>query len=205
MRRATAHLAALGIGAALWAAMILLPGVEQAHAQMALLPHLHPAMNEASVAAQVRDMIVEAGDVDRELECLALNVYFEARGEPESGKVAVAAVTINRVADPAFPDSICAVVRQGAGRGRQQCQFSWACDRYGDRPRDRSAWESARAVAFAALFEDEPDPTDGATYFHATRVRPAWARTMVKVGHIGRHLYYRQRQTAERETPDRRS
>lgn len=201
MRRAKAHLAGIVIGAALWAAAILLPSMDSAHAQSGLLPHLRTAIGDTSAAEAIRDRIVEAGDVDRELECLALNVYWEARGEPMSGKLAVAAVTINRAADPAFPASLCGVVRQGAGRGRGQCQFSWACDRSTDRPRDRSAWAAARAVAFEALFANEEDPTDGATYFHATRVRPQWTRAMVKVGRIGSHVYYRQHETAERETP----
>lgn len=200
MRRATAHLAAVGVGAALWAAAMLLPSADPAHAQTGLLPHLGSVATEPSAAARVRETAVEAGDVDRQLECLALNVYWEARGEPTSGQFAVAAVTINRADDPAFPRTICGVVRQGVGKGRNQCQFSWACDRRADHPRDGSAWDSARAVAFDALFANASDPTAGATYFHATRVRPSWARSMVKVGRIGRHVYYRERETAQRDT-----
>ena len=172
------------IGALFWAAALLLPPMSQAHAQTAAA---------SGAAAMVREAVVADGTTDRELECLARNVYFEARGEPMSGKYAVAAVTMNRVVDPNFPSTICQVVYQGVGLGQNMCQFSWACDRYSDRPRDAKAWEIARQVAYNALFLDRPDPTGGALYFHTTRVRPVWSRTMVKVGVIGAHVFYRQR------------
>ena len=62
---------------------------------------------------------------DAALQCLALNVYWEARSEPMQGQLAVAAVTLNRVNDPRFPDDICDVVRQGGEVRKHRCQFSW--------------------------------------------------------------------------------
>ena len=186
------------IGAILWAAAMLLP-IPQARAQSPLVPHFDAgAVNP--VAAEVRDVVLRNRNLDREFECLALNVYFESRGEPLAGQYAVAAVTLNRVVHPAFPDSICQVVMQGAELGPNKCQFSWVCDRYGDRPRAEAAWEMAKQVAFKTLFLDRPDPTAGAIYFHATWVRPNWSQEMLKVGHIGRHVFYREPVSADNQS-----
>ena len=193
------------IGALLWAAAMLLPALPEARAQSALAPHFDANAAGNPVAAEVRDIVLQRRNVDSELECLALNVYFESRGEPLAGQYAVAAVTLNRVVHPGFPDSICQVVMQGAELGRNRCQFSWVCDGYGNRPRQDGAWEKARQVAFATLFLDQPDPTDGALYFHVTRVRPNWSRIMVKVGRIGGHLFYREPASAENEVDRWRS
>jgi spore germination cell wall hydrolase CwlJ-like protein len=195
--------AGAAIGATLWAAALFLPIAPQAHAQSGLLPHFSELQTDGTgPAAMVREALIADGTVQREFECLALNVYFEARGEPITGKYAVASVTLNRVVSPDFPDGICKVVRQGVGLGRYNCQFSWACDRYSDRPRDTKAWELSKQVAYNTLFLDRPDPTDGALYFHATWVRPSWSRTMVKVGRIGGHVFYRQRGQAPTEIAD---
>ncbi len=187
-----------GLHAVLLGAAMLLPSAPKAHAQAALFPHIMHA--PANPAAQVARKMALAADLGREVECLALNVYFEARGEPPAGRLAVAAVTLNRVASPDFPDTICQVVLQGSEYGRHRCQFSWACDRYSDRPRDTAAWRQAQQVAYDALFYDQPDPTDGSLYFHATRVRPSWSRTKVRVGQIGQHVYYRQPTTVAEDS-----
>ncbi|MBI5162465.1 MAG: cell wall hydrolase [Magnetospirillum sp.] len=124
-----------------------------------------------------------------EMQCLALNVYFEARGEPESGRVAVAHVTLNRVATAPFPETICGVVRQGGTAA--PCQFQWYCDGHPDRPRDEAAWQQSLKAAVRALAGGR-DPTGGALYFHHVDVHPAWAakrysQTVV----IGRHVFFR--------------
>ena len=206
MRRGSVtQMAIAAIGVLLWAAALLLPTSPEARAQSALAPHFDTNAAGNPVAAEVRDIILQRRNVDSELECLALNVYFESRGEPLAGQYAVAAVTLNRVVHPGFPDSICQVVMQGAELGRNRCQFSWVCAGYGNRPREEGAWEKARQVAFATLFLDQPDPTDGALYFHVTRVRPNWSRLMVKVGRIGGHLFYREPVSAENEVDRWRS
>jgi spore germination cell wall hydrolase CwlJ-like protein len=204
-RESVTHILAAGIGALFWIAAILLPSVPQAMAQSSLMPHFKHGALANPVAAEVREAYLAGRDVNRELQCLALNVYWEARGEPVDGRYAVAAVTLNRVINDSFPDSICGVVKQGVSLGRNRCQFSWACDRRGDRPRDGDAWEDAKDVAYSVLFRDHPDPTDGALYFHAKRVRPKWSRTMVKVGRIGSHVYYRQPMNVENDYDRNRS
>jgi spore germination cell wall hydrolase CwlJ-like protein len=197
MRRSVAtKLTCAAIGATLCAAASLPSGIPEAKAQTSLLPHWEAqtaTVAGTGAAAMVREALLAEGTAERELECLARNVYFEARGEPMTGKYAVASVTLNRVVSPLFPDGICAVVYQGAGQGRRDCQFSWACDRYSDHPRNAPAWELAKQVAYNTLFLDKPDPTEGAHYFHASWVRPNWSRTMVKVGRIGGHIFYRSR------------
>ena len=130
-------------------------------------------------------------DLEAELRCLALNVYWEARSEPALGRLAVAAVTLNRVANPNFPNTICGVVRQGEELGLHRCQFSWVCDRRGNEPGHDAAWRDAEYVAFSALFLNLPDPTQGALWYHADYVSPPWASTMAQAMRIGRHLFYR--------------
>jgi hypothetical protein len=129
-------------------------------------------------------------EFEASVHCLALNIYHEARAEPEAGQQAVAAVTLNRVASPAFPNSVCQVVKQG-GRKLNRCQFSWWCDRRPDEPRENGAWNRALALSRKALSGEISDPTRGALYYHATRVKPRWARTFERTGQIGQHIFYR--------------
>lgn len=127
---------------------------------------------------------------DEEFECLALNIYHEARSEPEIGRLAVAAVTLNRVDSSAYPDSICAVVQQG-GEARHRCQFSWWCDGRDDTPTETRAWQLAQQTARRSLLGLAPDPTGGATHYHATYVHPSWAEAFEPTTLIGRHRFYR--------------
>lgn len=130
-------------------------------------------------------------DVDEELNCLALNIYWEARSEPTLGRFAVAAVTLNRVIHKGFPDTICGVVHQGRERGLHRCQFSWVCDGKSKIPGNQKAWLEAEHIAYTMLYLDLPDPTDGALWYHADYVSPGWAKAMARVTQIGRHIYYR--------------
>lgn len=203
MRRWTARaLSCATIAAALWSAVIFLPK-EWTMAPAASINTLGvpwltvPGRLQRDHATPRLD-----GDLKREFECLALNIYWEAKSEPVLGQVAVAAVTLNRVADPAFPKTICGVVKQGESR---TCQFSWVCDGRSDRPCQDEAWQQAREIAYQSMFFDPPDPTGGALYFHANYVHPSWARSMVRVARIGKHIYYREKMTAEDEARRDRS
>lgn len=126
-----------------------------------------------------------------EQKCLTEGIYFEARGENVKGQAAVAQVILNRVRNPAYPNTICGVVYQNK-TWRNRCQFSFACD--GTRPRVRSqehykiAEEVALAVTAGKIFIPE---VASATHYHATYVRPRWARTMEKMKKIGLHVFYR--------------
>ncbi|MFN3937729.1 MAG: cell wall hydrolase [Gemmobacter sp.] len=125
-----------------------------------------------------------------EFECLARAIYFEARGEPLHGQIAVAEVVLNRVDSPRFPATICGVVHQGAGSGRG-CQFSFVCDGRQRGIREGSAWERARSVARRVLDGTDRRLTDGATYFHEVNVTPRWSERFPRTARIGAHLFYR--------------
>lgn len=108
--------------------------------------------------------------------CLAFNIYHEARGEPLDGQLAVAAVTLNRVLDPRWPDDVCKVVYQPK-------QFSWTTS-----PAPIRNME-AFATALAVAQEAEPDPTFG-THYHSVTVAPSWATKLALLGEIGDHRFY---------------
>jgi len=122
--------------------------------------------------------------------CLAQAIYFEARGEPFEGRMAVAQVIRSRVADPRYPNDVCGVVFQNAQR-RHRCQFSFACDGKSDRPRPGDAWQSAARLARLINAGNLRDLTGGATHYHADYVSPAWATKAPPTAAIGRHRFYR--------------
>ena len=122
--------------------------------------------------------------------CLAEAIYFESRGEPLEGQVAVAEVVLNRVDDRQFPRTVCGVTNQGAGSGRS-CQFSYACDGRPDVMTSAGPRVRAEKLAAVMLAGRPRTVTDGAIYFHARGVRPGWARKMTRTSAIGHHYFYR--------------
>ena len=127
---------------------------------------------------------------DRGVECLALNIYHEARGEGIEGWLAVAFVTVNRKHSERFPNSICEVVYDSY-------QFSWTHDDIPDKPMlkkyaDRKAWEYIQwfAKGFLENYENIVDPTEGSLYYHSHRVEPYWSEYFTKVAVIGNHIFY---------------
>ncbi len=126
-----------------------------------------------------------------EQTCLATGIYFEARGETAKGQAAVAQVILNRVRNPAFPSTICGVVYQNKN-WRNRCQFSFACDGIRDRVSDRRHWQIAKEVAAAVTSGKVYLPeVASSTHYHATYVRPRWARHMQRMQKIGLHVFYR--------------
>lgn len=119
-----------------------------------------------------------------DLDCLAKNVYFEARGEPRIDQEAVAHVVVNRVQSGRFRSSVCGVVHQSG-------QFSWTFDRNSDVPRERAAWNRSLQVAQGVLSGEIDDPTDGATYFWHRRLNPSWTRRLVPTLRTNSHVYAR--------------
>lgn len=117
-----------------------------------------------------------------DLNCLARNVYHEARGEPLEGQIAVAQVTLNRVKDSRFGSTVCAVVY--APR-----QFSWTLNK-NVRIRDQKAWEASLLIARAVLTNSTPIPDLSALYFHTPQVNPSWNRNKQVVARIGNHIFY---------------
>ena len=129
-------------------------------------------------------------DASRDLECLTQAAYYEARGEGRDGMKAVTQVVLNRVRHRAFPNSVCSVVFQGAGR-RTGCQFSFTCDGSMRGRVNRAAWNRARDIASAALSGAVYARVGNATHFHTTGVSPRWRNALVRVSQVGDHLFYR--------------
>lgn len=128
---------------------------------------------------------------EREQWCLSTGIYFEARGETYRGQVAVAQVIMNRVEHGNYPDTICGVVYQNQHR-RNACQFSFACDGIPDRVNEPEAWARAQEITAKVLdAEIYLTEVDDATHYHATYVRPHWARNMERVSQVGLHVFYR--------------
>jgi len=140
---------------------------------------------------------VEAETFNQERECLALNIYHEARSESVTGQRAVGWVTMNRVQSNHFPNTVCDVVYQGNQDGdgnmiRHQCSFSWYCDGRDDSPQDSVAFIEAELVAEYILsrHEQDTDPTAGADHYHTDAVNPYWASADHRTVQIDNHIFY---------------
>lgn len=146
------------------------------------------------------------------INCMALNIYHEAKNQSVTGQIAVGLVVINRVKDNRFPDTICDVIMQGPVREswktkknpdlndeermyypiRNRCQFSWYCDGKDDTPREPTAWELATHIAEKLLFSRTyAGMLDGATHYHADYVFPAWRLDMTRISKVDDHIFYR--------------
>ncbi|MFW5679843.1 MAG: cell wall hydrolase [Pseudomonadota bacterium] len=153
-----------------------------------MLGDLAMRLLQAVVAAQISTAPLPPDQLE-EVACLAQNLWFEARGSSVADQLAVANVVLNRVEDPRYPNDICEVIWQPR-------QFSWTQDGKSDRvrvlnPIDRRAWQQIVEVSIAAVGGLTEDPTAGATHYHATYVRPSWARSLTKLVQIDDHVYYR--------------
>ena len=140
-------------------------------------------MEPSEITAQYRE---------RQLACLARNIYFEAGNEPFEGKVAVAQVTINRAQASGFPDDICQVIYQkNIIYQRVVCQFSWYCDRESaSRIMHREVYTESMEVAKKVLLEGFRLPSlTQALYYHADYVNPGWKKE--RITKIGRHIFYK--------------
>ena len=155
-----------------------------------------PTANADTVPTQKQFMIDESF-------CLAQNVYFEARNQPLAGQMAVISVTVNRMNDKRFPNTICGVVYQGPHRPswkdqtvmipvKNRCQFSWYCDGKSDRIHDMETfdriWQLTTGVVDGSY--TIADITEGATHYHADYVEPSWAKTKTKTIEIEDHIFY---------------
>lgn len=128
-----------------------------------------------------------------DLKCLAENIYFEARGEPLAGQHAVAEVTLNRVASPQFPDTVCEVVHEARWdrlRKRRVAAFSWTELPIARTPTG-AAWRQAIGAATSVYDETHTPVVSGALFYHATSIEPHWAKAKRPVTTIGNHIFYR--------------
>ncbi len=168
-------------------------------------PNLEPEVKEELPTP------INVFDVD-EARCLAENIYHEARNQGTAGWLAVAAVTLNRVTDRRFPNTICEVVFQAETTEswrtkskdvpdieriyypvRHRCQFSWYCDGKPDDINQLGIYMDIMQFSKILLTSRVMmfDITDGATFYHADYVMPSWAKSKIKTIEIGDHIFYR--------------
>ena len=139
-------------------------------------------------AASLRELVAQVDapqTLSEQMQCLAGTVYFESRGEPLAGQLAVAQVVINRAEDRRFPASYCGVVYQRA-------QFSFV--KNGRMPRIKTgsaAWERAKTIAKIAHDGMWDSEAGEAVYFHANYVRPKWSYRKTRTAQIDTHIFYR--------------
>lgn len=137
--------------------------------------------------------LVNTKNAQRDIKCLALNIYHEARGEKRAGQMAVAKVTLNRVASKHYPNNICDVVyekRWDKIRKRYIGAFSWT--EFDEPPKLKSkAWYRAWDVAESVYNNRDQVKLKGALFYHAKRIKPSWARKKKPIARIGSHIFYR--------------
>jgi len=141
------------------------------------------------VMATIVPSVADAHSMQDERNCLALTMYWEARGEGHRGMTAVGWTVLNRVRSKHFPSTPCGVAFEG---GEQRgCQFSYWCDGKSDRPRNRHDWNKALIIAAGLMVDPPGDPTHGALFYHSTSIKVPWKRKRVRTTRIGRHIFYR--------------
>lgn len=158
----------------------------------------------------LKDEIQQTTYAPAEVECLAQNIYHEARNDMIAGQFAVADVVLNRVEDKRYPNSICDVVHQGPVYEswqtkktpdpndaiffpvKHKCQFSWYCDGIDDDIKESLAYEQAKIIATIMVSTKMfRGLTEGSTHYHAHYVNPKWAKTKYPIGTIGLHKFYK--------------
>jgi len=147
--------------------------------------------------------LVFSEEAQKEIDCLADNIFFEAAYEPDIGKKAVAFVTLNRVNSGLYPNTVCGVVKQkNRFAEKTVCQFSWYCE---DGPKRLSYSKNLtpqQKVVYNQIYElaayvyvnhsSLKDPSQGAMFYHADYVSPGW-RNVIRTTTIGRHIFYTRR------------
>jgi len=142
--------------------------------------------------ARIEVSNVTASMRQKQLDCLARNIYHEAGYEPFEGKVAVAQVTINRAESGQFPSDICQVVYQkNIVYEKVLCQFSWYCDSASlKKPMNGPVYYESMEVAKKVLLEGfRLDSVKQALYYHADYVNPKWGKK--PIAKVGRHIFYK--------------
>ena len=143
----------------------------------------------AGISPSVLDK-VRVGKRGDQWYCLTEALYFEARGESQTGQIAVAEVILNRVDSKRYPSSICGVVKQGQER-RNGCQFSYNCDGKKNTIGNKKVFERLGKLAWVMMKGKRRTLTSGALYYHNTSVRPRWSKKFVRTARIGEHIFYR--------------
>lgn len=130
-----------------------------------------------------------ASPLDDAITCLARSIYWEAKGKSSADMEAVASVVMNRLGHEGFPDTVCAVVKQGSET--KNCQFSWWCDGRSDQVQEETQYMIAKEIARKALNKQLNDRTNGAMYFHDRNVNPDWTSKYIKTTETSMFLFYK--------------
>lgn len=130
--------------------------------------------------------------INDEIHCLALNIYHEARNKSELNQVAVAMVTMERLKDSRFKNTVCGVVKDGYVVGRKDCHFSWYCDGKSDTPYNKHVYIKMLTIAQMVYYnyESMTHPMKGANHYHTDAVDPYWNDDMQFLGLIDNHLFW---------------
>ena len=171
---------AVAINTVVFAAMIYAGTVAQAHE--------NDKITQAIIESYQAN---EAEQQEAELECLALNIYFETHASSLVDAMGVSDVVLNRVVSTRYPNTVCEVVHQGYRVGSKSCQFSWYCDGKHDEPYDEDSWEKSRKYAHDIYMNANfRGMTQGATHYHAHWMTAYWASSLNRIARIGSHVFY---------------
>jgi spore germination cell wall hydrolase CwlJ-like protein len=146
----------------------------------------HKLLAKTEKISHLKEELERKKPLKNDVKWLALNIYHEARGESVQGMLAVGTVTLNRVESSKYPNSIESVVKQNK-------QFSWFNDEYSDVPSDVTAWNTSKHIAEILLTNNNlkiRSQLDGVLHYHASSVKPMWAKNMDKREKIGNHIFY---------------
>jgi len=161
-------------------------------------PVAEAVVEEPQIEEDIIDLVEQEDEYYSQVQCLALNIYHEARSESALGQEAVGLVTMNRVYDKRYPDTVCDVVYQShmdsKGRPiRNKCQFSWFCDGKSDTIHDTESFDKVLILSESILksYGIERDITDGAVMYHASYVKPYWASSYIKTSRVDSHIFYK--------------
>jgi N-acetylmuramoyl-L-alanine amidase len=156
--------------------------------QVVRVEKVHEVKVQPQPRIQELDIQLPLRKVDaKSQQCLAMALYWEARGEGQHGMLAVSSVVLNRVKDKRFPDTVCDVIYDGGES--PPCQFSWWCDGKSDHPTNQAQWTEILELSHDYLATRPADPTDGAVFYHATSIQRPWKRDLT--AQIGNHIFYR--------------
>lgn len=161
-------------------------------------PHRYTIPIDVESAPQQSIWITEEPITEEEIQCMALNIYFEARGEVPDAQYAVADVVMHRLMHFDYPNTVCGVVKQGiyppwspTVPTKWRCAFSWFCDGKDDVPKDLRAYGVADYVARDVLLNNKYVPViEYALFYHASYTIPSWSISKKVVAEVGNHIFY---------------
>ena len=170
-------------------ALFLLVGIDNE-------PGSAQAHKDLKYEVEKRQLVVKytrEGNWLKEIQCLARNIHYEARGESRRGQLAVAKVTLNRVESDLFPNSICGVVNEGKhnAKGYYVCQFSWRCEPWTNPKRTFHNDHPSYQVALDAIlgYDNLEMVTEDTYWFHTPAVKPRWRKHKQMLARVDGHIF----------------